>query len=407
VRPTHDRLLLLAASAAALGWGALVVTSPSAAALVWGSAGIAVLGLVAVLPGGRRSGDTAAAVTLACAAPGAAVTAGLLLSDGAVDPWRLSAGGAVVVEALALSGLIVVSMRTAPLPRGLAAAAVAGLVVATANFRFEGSATSVARVVGTLTWAVVGAAAAGAGVYLRGHDERRARALVDAKRDQRLLLARDLHDYVAHDVSAALAQAQAGQILAGDSPQVAGTFARIEDSAQRALRSMDRTLRMLHDLEAEDPQQAGRHLAPPGLADLPELVARFASTGSWQVELHTPPDLDGAGPESLPAEVSTTLYRVAVEALTNVRRHAPGAGRVDVHLALGPTGSTTSALVLTITDDAPAGPGRPARRRSGLGLPALAGRVEALGGTFSAGPAGDRGWTVRAGVPLDGTEARA
>jgi DNA-binding NarL/FixJ family response regulator len=91
---------------------------------------------------------------------------------------------------------------------------------------------------------------------------------------------------------------------------------RIEEAGLRALTSMDRTVHMLHDVEDGDPRQAAQ-----GLGELPELVARFRDSTSAQVSL----DLDPAAVADSSREVSTTVYRIIVEALTNVRRHAPDA----------------------------------------------------------------------------------
>jgi signal transduction histidine kinase len=224
----------------------------------------------------------------------------------------------------------------------------------------------------------------------------------DARRSQRVLLARDLHDFVAHDLSAALAQAQAGQLLGVDDARVTATFRSIEDSAQRALRSMDRTLRMLRELEGDLPGGAPSAVTPPDLSELPSLVERFDASGSWEVHLEVDPDLEGPGPTRLPAEVSTTLYRVAVEALTNVRRHARSATAVRVRLARQALHRGAERVELSVVDDAVRPPGsRAASKRGGSGLPALADRLEALGGRLHAGPETTRGWSVRAVVPLD------
>jgi signal transduction histidine kinase len=339
-------------------------------------------------------------------------TLGVRVAAGPVDVGRMAAGAATVGEAVGLVTLIVVAVRVGT-PRGsLAVAALGTLAMATLNARFDGPATTYERVMGTLLWGVAGLAAAAGGRHLRGRDERRAGALLEARRTQRLLLARDLHDFVAHDVSAALAQAQAGQFLGVDDDRVLGAFRSIEDSAQRALRSMDRTLRMLRELEADPPARqppAGptSAVSPPDLSDLPALVDRFERSGGWDVHMEVGPGLDGPDPPWLPAEVSTTLYRVAVEALTNVRRHARGATQVRVGLVRRALDHGGAAIEVDVTDDAPRSPGpRGTSPRGGSGLTALADRLDALGGTFEAGPGCTGGWSVRAAVPLDTWESR-
>ncbi|WP_061294871.1 sensor histidine kinase [Herbidospora cretacea] len=304
-----------------------------------------------------------------------AVTAGFLML-GAESP----APGWTVGESAVLLGLIVLAVRTAPHRAALAAAALAGVAAPVSLLRYGPAAPTVEALAGFAVWGLAAALAATIGLYLRSLDDHRARAVQEARREQRVHLARDLHDFVAHDVSGMLAQAQAGRILAESDPrQAAAAFERIEQAALQALTSMDRTVRMLHD--TDDP--AGR--APlPALADLRELADRFSSSGTAAVRL----DLDAG---DVPREVAATAYRIVVEALTNVRRHATAARQVEV--AVHHTGS---ALEVTVTDD---GTG-PAQRRPGFGLSGLAERVEALGGGLTAGPHSPRGWRLAATIPL-------
>ncbi|MBN2622215.1 MAG: hypothetical protein JXA83_02545 [Acidimicrobiales bacterium] len=402
MRAVPDRVLWVGVAAAVLVPGALVWSSRSAEALLWAPAIAAVVGgVAAVSPGRDRTGVTEL-IAGGCAAVSSIMTLGVLVVAGQVDAATASAGAATVGEALALVALIVVAVRVGT-PRGtLAVAALGTVAIATLNVRFDGQATTYERMMGTLLWGVAGLAATAGGRHLRRQDERRAAALREAKRAQRLVLARDLHDFVAHDVSAALAQAQAGQVLGAGDDRVMGAFRSIEESAQRALRSMDRTLRMLRELEAELPAGPRPAVSPPDLSDLPALVERFEPPGGGDVHLEVDPELDGLDAPWLPPEVSTTLYRVAVEALTNVRRHAPGAAHVRVALARRARHDGTVLVELSVADDAPRSPApRGASRRGGSGLPALADRIEALGGTFDAGPGSTCGWSVRAAVPFE------
>jgi signal transduction histidine kinase len=94
-----------------------------------------------------------------------------------------------------------------------------------------------------------------------------------------------------------------------------------------------------------------------------------------------------------PSEVSSTIYRVVQESLTNIARHAPTARSVTVDIA-----QDHQAVTVEVTDDAPAAPTRP--RRGGYGLVGMRERVEAIGGTLRAGPRGDAGWSVWATLPL-------
>jgi signal transduction histidine kinase len=224
------------------------------------------------------------------------------------------------------------------------------------------------------------------GFYLRSLDAERARSVAAARQAQRLDLARDLHDFVAHDVSEMLAQAQAGPFLTGRGPQQAtDAFRRIEEAGLHALASLDRTVRMLHD--DTDP--------------VVQLTIDAQLT-----------ERDSA----VPRDVATTVYRIVVEALTNVRRHAPTARlvQVDVCRTQATAGLVGPAVEVTVTDDARTAraPGAhaqgPLDRSNGLGLSGLAERIRALGGTLTAGPREETaadpqrrpGWCVTAVLPL-------
>jgi signal transduction histidine kinase len=205
-------------------------------------------------------------------------------------------------------------------------------------------------------------AAAGLGLYWRAADARRARALAAARRAQRLEVARDLHDLVAHEVTGIVVEAQAAQVApAPDS------YSRIEAAGQRALSAMDD---LVSALRADDDGVRRGH----GLADLPGVVSRFGSAATLEIE---------PGIELSPA-AGTAAYHVVIEALTNVRRHASESAQVTVRL--------TAAGVLTIANDGHAGL-IPPRDGGGSGLRELAERVRAVGGTLEAGPF-EGGWRV-------------
>jgi len=187
-------------------------------------------------------------------------------------------------------------------------------------------------------WSLAGLVGAGAGLYLRALDARRAAAVTSARRAQRVRLAADLHDGVAHDVSAMVLQAQAARVLLGDrASDVHAVLDRIEADGTRALASMQRSIRVLRE-DAEGPPARGGE------------------------------------------DVGAVLPRVLAEALTNAHKHGAGGG-----------------VTLTITNPRPAaaGPRGPGLR---YGLASVAEQVEALGGTLRAGPDGDD-WTVRIELP--------
>jgi signal transduction histidine kinase len=106
------------------------------------------------------------------------------------------------------------------------------------------------------------------------------------------------------------------------------------------------------------------------------------------------------GDTEWPPEVTSTVYRIVQEALTNVLSHAPKARSVTVIVEQGPQGVTVE-----VTDDAPATSARP-QHRGGYGLVGMRKRVETLGGSLLAGPGPDAGWSVRATLPVPTGEPR-
>ncbi|GAA3089850.1 sensor histidine kinase [Streptosporangium carneum] len=303
--------------------------------------------------------------------------------QGVVLPWTL-------VEVPSLLVLTLVSARRAPAPQavvstGLAAGAVAVMLV---RALWPGD---LAFTVGACAgWSLLAVGAAGAGLYARTLDNGRRRAVAEARRSQRLVLARDLHDFVAHDVSGILVQAQAAQLAPGPvPPQVTDALRRIEDAGQRALAAMDRTVQMLH--EAED-TGSGTAEPLPGVDGLAHLAEGFSP--SVRVDLSIDPGLE----RRLSRETSATLYRIVTEALTNVRRHAPEA--VSVVITVTRTGESVRLLV---TDDG--GGHSEAADRGGFGLAGLAERAEILGGSLSAGPE-PGGWRVEALLPVQPRRTR-
>ncbi|MEU9083090.1 histidine kinase [Streptomyces sp. NPDC048357] len=234
-------------------------------------------------------------------------------------------------------------------------------------------------------WALPALGAVLAGGYLRRQAGRVRQAVRDARRDQQLELARDLHDFVAHDVSAIVVQAQAARFVAAQDPgQAVRALERIETAGLSALASMDRTVHALQEA-------AGGPTTPvPGLDRLPELVERFEGGAL---------DADPEAVRGLSREADTTAYRVAVEALTNVRRHAPGAAVVRV--AVRRTGADIELSVVSSAGRRGAGGLLTRRRRSGTGLAGLRGRVEAAGGKLRAGADAGGGWRVCAVFPAE------
>ncbi|MFG3437076.1 sensor histidine kinase [Nonomuraea sp. NPDC047897] len=224
------------------------------------------------------------------------------------------------------------------------------------------------------------------GIAFRYRARARQRELDQVKLLEREQLARDLHDTVAHHVSAMAIRAQAGLATAASRPDSATEALRvIEAEAARALAEMNAMVRVLRRDEPVD-------LAPGrGIDDLRRLAGRDPSGLTVDVELSG--DLD-----DLPPSVAAAIYRVAQESVTNARRHARHATRVEVRVA-----GDASSVRLRVSDD-----GEDVGRRSGssgYGLIGMTERAGLLGGTCVAGPGPDRGWTVRAVLPRAGTAA--
>ena len=228
--------------------------------------------------------------------------------------------------------------------------------------------------------------AAGAlGATFRYRASAREHELDQVKLRERERLARDLHDTVAHHVSAMAIRAQAGLAMSGSDPTAAVAALRlIEAEAARALdemRAVVRVLRRGHPAE----------LTPsPRIANLAQLAGPAHSGPAVDVEI-------SGGLDDLPPSVGTTVYRLAQESVTNARRHARRATRIKVRVAADKT-----SVHLRVSDDGEAGPARPAGR-SGYGLIGMAERADLVGGVCQAGPNPDRGWTVTAVLPRTAT----
>jgi signal transduction histidine kinase len=222
------------------------------------------------------------------------------------------------------------------------------------------------------------------GASVRYRDNARLRGMDQVRLREREQLARELHDTVAHHVSAIAIQAQAGRTLAASRPGAAlDALAVVEEEASRTLAEMRTMVGALRQGDEPD-------LAPqPGVARIERLAS---STGNGpRVDVELSGDLDGLAPS-----VDTTIYRLAQESITNALRHARHATRIRVRV----TGDDR-CVQLTVQDDGEASSARTASS-SGYGLVGMAERAKLLGGTLDAGPSQDRGWTVSAVLPRTG-----
>ncbi|MFI7658432.1 sensor histidine kinase [Micromonospora parva] len=230
-------------------------------------------------------------------------------------------------------------------------------------------------------------AAATLGVAIRFRAAARLRELERVKLLERERLARDLHDTVAHHVSAMAIRAQAGIAVSASQPHAAVEALRtIEAEASRALAEMRAMVRVLrHDQPADREPH-------PQVADIGRLAGQFRTGPSVEVDLRG--DLDDLAPG-----VGSALYRLAQESVTNARRHARHATRIEVSVAADDT-----SVRLRVSDDGEAGAAGPTGS-PGFGLTGMKERADLLGGTCQAGPDPDRGWTVTAVLPRQGVGA--
>lgn len=204
----------------------------------------------------------------------------------------------------------------------------------------------------------------------------------------RVRIARELHDVVAHHVSAMGVQAGAARSVIGKDPEAArAALAGVETSARSALTELRHLLETLRT-----PESGTTDASTLSLAELAGLVEYSSANG-------LPSTLTVVGePVVVPDVVQVNLYRIAQEALTNARRHAGPEATADVRLRYGP-----DAVELEVTST-----GRVASViRPGLGLVGMRERAAASGGTLEAGPRPRGGFRVRVHVPVAATQTAA
>lgn len=210
--------------------------------------------------------------------------------------------------------------------------------------------------------------------------------------NERLRIARELHDVVAHHVSVMGIQAAAARRVLDSNPNAAEQALRsVEESARSAVTEMRGLLGTLRSSDGDRAPQ-------PSLADLPAAIERIGGD-SLQVSHQLTSDVPGLA-ERVPAPVALTIHRTVTEALTNTVRHST-ARRATVAIRLQGTSEPKFAEV-EITDD---GTPRGGTSGSGLGQEGMRERVGALGGTIELGPRAVGGYRVRARIPLRIEEA--
>jgi len=203
--------------------------------------------------------------------------------------------------------------------------------------------------------------------------------------EERMRIARDLHDVVAHHL--ALANAQAGTVahlMRTDPDQAQNLVTDLASTTSSALRELKATVGLLR--QANDPESP---LEPtPGLARLEDLIASFRSAG-LAVSVTTEGE-----PQPLPAGVDLTAFRIISEALTNVAKHARGS---EARVRLG---YTSGCLSITVTNDGGAATPSAATSGSGYGIIGMQERAHSVGGRLRAGHRPTGGFEVAAELPL-------
>ena len=304
--------------------------------------------------------------------------------------FAIAADGSTVTIAALLALVIVVYLFASTYGRGWSVLPALPFVI-NAIEPFDGQNAGLSSVL--LLMVVVAAAALGDSRRQRGEalaerDETR-QAMSDTLQDQaameeRARIARDLHDVVAHHVSAIAVEAESARVTTeGLSDEGRAHFESIGQTARDALTEMRRLLGVLREDASVDAVRDPQ----PSLTQVNDLVETARAAGS-PVTL----TLEGAV-VPLPTGVDLCAYRILQEALTNVRRHAPGAA-IEVELEYQP-----EALRLRVRDH---GPGTAPEDPDGHGLLGMRERAIMVGGTLTAGPAEGGGFVVDAVLPIAG-----
>jgi signal transduction histidine kinase len=216
-------------------------------------------------------------------------------------------------------------------------------------------------------------------VEARAEEAERTKEEAAARRavEERLRIARELHDSLTHSISVVQVQAGVAAHLARKrGEEVSPALLAIQEASADAARELRATLGVLRHDEGDG----------SGLDRLPDLMARTRSAG-------LPASMTVTGtPRPLPPDVGQAAYRIVQEALTNITRHA-GQASASVHLRYGP-----DALTVQVDDDGTGTPQQPAV--PGLGLIGMRERVTSLGGRLQAGPRRNGGFRIWAELPL-------
>jgi signal transduction histidine kinase len=326
----------------------------------------------------------------------AAATAVVMAAGNAPLPFGLMLGLAVYFVASRLP-------RRWSVPAALATVAALGVALVYAALAVRHASPAGEAVAGLVpvaaAWFIGDSVAARrryqAGLAEQAERERAAAAERDRQdiREERVRIARELHDVVAHTLAVITVQAGVGRRLAAKRPEEANAAL---ESIENIGRTAQDELRVVLELLRDEENRTAVLAPAPRLVDVKELVETVRASG-------TPVDLYLSGTDRpLSPALELSVYRVIQEALTNVVRHAPGA-RAAVSLSI-----SDREILLDVTDDGgPAGPPRsPAagerQTGPGHGIVGMRERIAAFGGWLAAEPLAGRGFRVNAHVPIEG-----
>jgi signal transduction histidine kinase len=238
------------------------------------------------------------------------------------------------------------------------------------------------------------------GMYLKSRASEQAQimqsAVTDAQTTERMALARELHDVVAHHVTGIVVQAQAAKMMGDKDPKIAmAALERIETAGTEALVAMRRLVRSMRG----DAPAGSTDFSEQATTDLAADLRRLVEGANHGV----PTELHLELTRQVPPEVARSALRLVQESLTNVGKHASTAPKATV---LAQT--SASELRIEVTNEAPTprDTADNAVRRvgsGGYGLIGMRERVELLHGRLTAGPLSEGGWRVQAWLPLEGT----
>jgi signal transduction histidine kinase len=294
-----------------------------------------------------------------------------------ISSWAIGSGLPPSFAALlALALLTTAVLRHEPSRPAVVLTIVAAVAVGTESLR---------PMVGTAAYLLVlceGAfgVAVGVGVYLRWSDWRRVAAAETARTDERLEIARELHDMVGHYVTGIVVQAQAARHVAANQPSAAvDALGRIEVAGRDAMAAMRRMVGGLRDQSAAEPRRTWD--------TIDELLADAVAHGE-PVRATIDPAVRNTALALVPS-----VHRIIAESLTNARRHAHGVTRIEVAVF-----QCADRLVVTIHDD-----GLVAANtvNDTFGIIGMRERATALGGSLFAGRAPNGGWLVQAELPME------